>query len=163
MQRGAYTPREGQCGALLHVVGWRSGGSDSLLYLLLEVQFSLQQIGRTHHFRHFTTTGVRRVALSIFGVSVPSSYMTDTSAADPAHAPTPESRVLDATAALGWDEEVAASALRALARRQSSAGKVCVRCRELKPFAAFGDDGSRHDGKRLQCRRCRSRPARRSV
>ncbi|MDR6171951.1 hypothetical protein QE359_002980 [Curtobacterium sp. SORGH_AS776] len=145
------------------LIEWRSDRSDSLLYLLLEVRFSQQQIQGTHHFRHFTTTGRRRVALSRLGASVPSSDMTATSAADPAHAPTPEARFLDATKALGWDEEVAAPAPRALARRQSSAGKVCLRCEELKPFAAFGADATRHDGKELRCRSCRRRPVRQSV
>lgn len=89
--------------------------------------------------------------------------MTNTSPATPAHAPTPESRVRAAADALGWDEEVAESALRALARRQASAGKTCVRCGEEKPFEAFGADATRHDGKELRCRRCRSRPVRRDV
>lgn len=89
--------------------------------------------------------------------------MTDTSPTTATRAPTPERRVRAAADALGWDEEVAESALRALARRQASAGKVCVRCDELKPFSAFGADSTRPDGKELRCRRCRSRPVRRSV
>lgn len=101
--------------------------------------------------------------MSSSDASVPFFGMTETFAGSSAPPPTPADRVRDATAALGWDEEVAESALRALARRLRTAGKTCVRCGELKPFPAFGTDGSRHDGKRLQCRTCRSRPVRRSV
>ena len=68
---------------------------------------------------------------------------------------TPEDRVREATRARGWDEEVAESAVRALARRRATAGKLCGRCKELKPYAAFGADSTRHDGKEVRCRRCR--------
>ena len=76
---------------------------------------------------------------------------------------TPEDRVREATRARGWDEEVAESAVRALARRRATAGKLCGRCRETKPFAAFGVDSTTPTGRRSWCRVCRSRPVRRSV
>ena len=74
---------------------------------------------------------------------------------------TPEERVRDATRALGWEDDVADSAARALARRQASAGKTCARCSVHKPFGAFGVDSTRVDGREPRCRVCRSRPTRR--
>lgn len=70
----------------------------------------------------------------------------------------PEDRVR--AAASRYDDErrsLAASALAALARRQATAGKVCARCGERRPFSAFGQDADKDDGLRAQCRRCRAR------
>jgi len=74
---------------------------------------------------------------------------------------TPEERVRAATAALGWEQEVADSAVRALARRVATAGKTCARCGVEKPFGSFGVDSTRPDGREPRCRICRSRPRRR--
>lgn len=71
-----------------------------------------------------------------------------------------EERVRDATRALGWENDVADSAARALARRQASAGKTCARCGQEKPFSAFGVDSTSASGRRSWCRVCRSRPTR---
>jgi hypothetical protein len=73
---------------------------------------------------------------------------------------TPEDRVRSATEALGWEQDVADSAVRALARRQATAGKTCARCEQQKPFGAFGVDSTRPDGREPRCRVCRSRPRR---
>lgn len=76
---------------------------------------------------------------------------------------TPEERVRESTRVLGWDDEVADSAARALARRQASAGKTCARCGQEKPFSAFGVDSTSASGRRSWCRVCRSRPSRSSL
>lgn len=73
---------------------------------------------------------------------------------------TPEERVREATEALGWEQDVADSAVRALARRQATAGKTCGRCGQEKPFSAFGFDSTSSTGRRSWCRTCRSRPGR---
>lgn len=76
---------------------------------------------------------------------------------------TPEERVRAATAALGWEQEVADSAVRALARRVAAAGKTCARCGVEKPFGSFGVDATAASGRRSWCRVCRSRPSRAAV
>jgi hypothetical protein len=52
--------------------------------------------------------------------------------------------------------ELAASALRALARRLADSGKVCARCSAKKRLAHFSRDSREHDGLRRYCRECAS-------
>lgn len=72
-----------------------------------------------------------------------------------------ERRVRAAAARFDQDPDdpdaVAASALRALARRQARAGKTCASCDERKPLSAFGADPQKADGLRTRCRSCRRR------
>jgi hypothetical protein len=70
---------------------------------------------------------------------------------------TPEERVRAAAGQHG-DERgtLTASALAALSRRQATAGKICARCNERKPFSAFAQDARKDDGLTSRCRRCRA-------
>lgn len=68
---------------------------------------------------------------------------------------TPEDRVRAAAARYDDDRgELAALAVAALVRRQSTAGKTCNRCRERLPFRAFRRDTSLDDGTYPTCKRC---------
>ncbi len=73
---------------------------------------------------------------------------------------TPEDALLSLTAKYddGNDEgaKLASEALRRLEWRRRRGGKVCSRCSEGKPLAAFGADSSRDDGLAFYCRACRS-------
>jgi hypothetical protein len=78
----------------------------------------------------------------------------------PINAPTSASldaaRAGVAAIANGYDSdgELAASALRALARRLATSGKECSRCRQFKRLAHFSRDAREHDGLRRYCRDC---------